>query len=85
MGWNAHQSGNVEPVAVAACGEEGVGVLRQHAGLLRLRAGIDLDKEQWLTVLAADLFGQRLGEACPIDRVNRIEQGYRFLGFIRLQ
>ena len=37
-----------QTVAIAAGGEKGVGVLRLHAGLLRLGAGIDLDEEQGL-------------------------------------
>ena len=41
---NAHQAGNGEPVAVAARLQEGIGILRQHPGLLRLSAGIDFDE-----------------------------------------
>ena len=36
----------VEPIVVAAARQERVGVLRQHAGLLRLGAGVDLDEQQ---------------------------------------
>ena len=36
----------VEPVGLAAALEEGVGLLRQHAGLLRLGAGIDLHEQR---------------------------------------
>ena len=43
---NAHQPGNRQAVFVAAGGEKRIGVLRQHAGLLRLGAGIDLDEQQ---------------------------------------
>ena len=43
---NAHQPGDRQPVVVAAARQERVGVLRQHAGLLRLGAGVDLDEQQ---------------------------------------
>ena len=44
FGWgNAHQAGNWNLVLVPAGFEEGVGIFRQHAGFLRLGAGIDLN------------------------------------------
>ena len=43
---NAHQPVDRQPVIVRQLAQERVGILRQHAGLLRLGAGIDLDKQQ---------------------------------------
>ena len=82
---NAHQARHRQAVAVAAGGEKSVGLLRQHAGLLRLGAGIDLDEQQRTAPLPGDLLGERLGEACPVDRVDRVEQRHRLLRLVRLQ
>ena len=60
---NAHQPGDREPVGFAAGLEERIGLLRQHARLLRLGAGVDLDEQGRLPALPGDLLGQRLGEA----------------------
>src|SRR5271154_102635 len=84
-GRDAHQARNRQPVAVVAGGEEAVGVLRQHAGLLRLRPGIDLGEQHRAPALFGDLLGQRLGEAWPIDRMDGVEQNHRLLGLVRLQ
>src|ERR1700722_17123364 len=84
-GRGAHQARNRQPVAVAAGGEEAVGVLRQHAGLLRLSPVIDLGEQDRAPALLGDLLGQRLGEAWPIDRMDGVEQGHRLLGLVRLQ
>jgi hypothetical protein len=43
---NAHQPRNGQAVDRAALVEKRVSVLRQHAGLLRLGAGVDLDQQQ---------------------------------------
>ena len=69
----------IEPIAVAAGGEKGIGLLRQHAGLLRLGAGIDLDEKQRMAALFGDLLGERLGKARPIDRMDGVEQRHRLL------
>ena len=74
-----------EAVAVAAGGEKSVGVLRLHAGLLRLRAGIDLDEEKRTARLRRGLLGQRRGEARPVDRMDGIEQRHRLSRLVRLQ
>src|SRR5208282_4993289 len=71
--------------AVAAGSEEAVGVLRQHAGLLRLGPGIDLGEQDRAPSLLGDLLGQRLGKAWPIDRMDGVEQGHRLLGLVRLR
>src|SRR6516165_9932089 len=82
---NAHQPGNGEPVAVAARCQECIGLLWQHASLLRLGAGIDFGEEERTPPLLGDLLAERLGEARPIERMDRIEQAHRLLGLVRLQ
>src|SRR4029079_8643717 len=42
---DAHEARNVELQFVPAEAEETGGLLRQHAGLLRLLAGVDLDEQ----------------------------------------
>src|SRR5437016_1688937 len=43
---DAHEAGDVELQLLAAQPQEAGGLLRQHAGLLRLLPGIDLDEER---------------------------------------
>ena len=82
---NAHQPADREPIVVAAARQERIGVLRQHAGLLRLGAGVDLDEQQRPAALLGDLLGQRLAQARPVDRMDGVEQRHRLLGLVRLQ
>ena len=56
-GRNAHQAGNPQTIFVAAAGNEGVGVGRRHAGLLRLLAGIELDEQFQRAFLRIDFLG----------------------------
>ncbi len=63
----------VEPVVVAAALQERIGVLRQHAGLLRLGAGVDLDEQQRPAALLGDFLRQRLAQARPVDRMDGVE------------
>src|ERR1035437_789054 len=60
---NAQQPGNGQAVGRAALVEKRVGVLRQHAGLLRLGAGVDLDQQKRRAPLLGDLLAQRLSPA----------------------
>src|SRR5438874_3692780 len=81
----AHEPGDGQTVAFAAGRNKGVGLFRQHSRLLRLATGIDLDEQRGRAALLGDLLGQRLGEACPIDGVDGVEERDRLLGLVGLQ
>ncbi len=81
---DAHQPGDGEAQA-AAEGDEAVDACRQHAGLLRLLAGIDLDEERRLALLPLHFAGQRLGELRPVERLDDVEQRHRLLHLVGLQ
>ena len=70
---NAHQARHRKAVAVAAGGEKRVGLLRFDTRFLRFAAGVYLDKQLRTARLPGKLPGERLGEACPVERVDRIE------------
>ena len=74
-----------QAVIVAARGQKCVGILRQHAGLLRLGAGIDLREQQRRCGPAARSPSPKLRTGCAVDRMNGVEQRHRFLGLVRLQ
>ena len=75
----------VETVAIATGGEKRIRILRLDAGLLRLRAGIDLDEKEGTARLRRYFLGERRGKARPVDRMDGIEQRYRLFGLVRLQ
>ena len=54
---DAHQAGNLQPVLLAAGGNEGVGLAGRDAGLLRLLAGIELDEQFRPLFLRIDFLG----------------------------
>jgi diguanylate cyclase (GGDEF)-like protein len=85
QGRNAHQARNLKPIAVAAGGKKDISLLRGHTGFLALGPGIDLNEEQGTARLFGYLFGQGLGEARPIERMDGIEQGHRLSRLVRLQ
>ena len=62
-----------------------VGLLREHACLLRFGAGIDFDKEQRAAPLLGDLFAERFGEARAIHGMDGLEQLHGLLCLVRLQ
>ena len=43
---NAHEAGDGQPIFIPTRRKERIGILRQHAGLLRFCAGIDFDEQQ---------------------------------------
>ena len=76
---NAHQPVDRQPISVAAPRQKRIGILRQHAGLLRLGAGVDLDEQQRPAALLGDFLRQRLAQARPVDRMDGVEQRHRLL------
>ena len=82
---DAHQAGDGEAVFVAAARDEGIGVLRQHARLLRLGAGVDLDEQEGAAALPLDLLRHRSADARPVDRMDGVEQADRLPRLVRLQ
>jgi len=66
----------------AATGQERIRFFREHARLLRLAAGIDLDKQQGLACLPCNLLGERCREAVPIDRMDGVKQGDCLSGLV---
>ena len=75
-GGNAHEAGNFQPVDIAALGDEGVGLLRQHARLLRFGAGVDLHEQPRPALLPAHLLGEGRGDLRAVDGVDHVEQGH---------
>src|SRR5690348_7254751 len=71
---NAHQAGDGEAKPSAAIGDEGIGLGRWHASLLRLLAGIDLDEERRPARRALELARQRFRQAGPVERLDDIEE-----------
>ena len=74
-----------EPERVAAQRDEGVGLGRKHAGLLRLLAGVDLHEKPRTLVRARHFLGERAGELGPVDRLDHIEQRDRLAHLVRLE
>ena len=82
---DAHEAGDREAEPVAAIGDEGVGALGQHAGLLGLGAGVDLDVERGAASAAGHLGRQGLGDPGAIDRLDHVEQFDGLAGLVGLQ
>ena len=82
---NAHETRNQESICIAASFHEIVGRVRQHPGLLRFGACVDLDKQDWRPTLPLNLFGERCAQARSIDGMNGIEELNGFFRFVRLQ
>src|SRR5215471_7611608 len=57
---DAHEAGDIQSVSCSAGCDEIVGVFRQYAGLLRLPAGVDLNKQGRVAILPRNLLGERL-------------------------
>jgi hypothetical protein len=81
----AHQAGDRQPEFVPAPSNEIVRLLRQHARLLRLATGIDLDQQSRSAALPGDLLGQRLGQAWTVQGMNHVEQRHRLARLVGLQ
>ncbi len=82
---NTHQPCDRKPIGFTAGLEERIGRFRQHAGLLRLGAGVDLHEQGRRAALLGDLLGQGLAERGAVDGVDGIEQRHRLLRLVRLQ
>src|SRR4051812_3142065 len=54
---DAHQTGNLQTIMVAAAGDKAVSLRWSHASLLRLFPSVDLDKQLRPTILRNDLLG----------------------------
>src|SRR5690606_16206839 len=84
-GRDAHQSHYGEPVDLTAAGDERHRLARVDAGLLGLRAGIDLHVEAQMATLLPDLFGEFYGNLVPVYRLDHIEKRYRLLRLVGLK
>ena len=84
LGRDRHQAHDRQAEIVAAGGDEGVGIGRPDACLLRLLAGVDLDEAGRATPLARHLAGERLGELRPVERLDHIEQRDHVLDLVGL-
>jgi len=82
---NAHEPGNFEAVDFAAARYKCVGLLRQDPRLLRLGAGIDLNKELWMAGGSLDLAGKRYRNLLAVDRLDHVEKAGGLARLIRLQ
>lgn len=82
---NAHQTNQSPRIGVSREGDEVSQAGRQHAGLLRLLAGVDLDKHiRCATDLLCSL-RKCSHNLRPVDCLDNIEQCDRILGFVALQ
>ena len=82
---NAHQPVDRKPMHRLAALDEGVGLLRQDACLLRLGAGVDLDQQARPAPLSCHLLGERAGDLVAVDGVDGVEQGDGILRLVGLQ
>ena len=82
---DAHQPLDRETVNLAATGDEGIRLGRQHAALLRFLAGIDLHEEPRGLAHPRSLACEFLGQALAIERLNDIEELDRLARLVRLQ
>ncbi len=71
---NTHQPRDRQSVSRGASLDESIRVLRQHTGLLRFGAGIDLHEQSRCLAGFLNFLGQRFAQAVPIDRMNGVEQ-----------
>ena len=65
--------------------DERVGLGRQHAGLLRLLASIDLHEEARALARSGHFLGESAGELRAIDRLDHVEQRDRLAHFVGLK
>ena len=84
-GRDAHQTFDREAIDGATGPEEGVGVAGNHARLLRLFAGIDLDVEPGRPALLLNFARQDPRELFTIQRLDDIEEGHGLRGLVGLQ
>ena len=82
---DAHQPDDRQLVDVAAGGDEGIDVVRQDAGLLRLLAGVDLDVAVGPPAGAFHFLGERRGQPLAVDRLDDVEQGHGIARLVGLQ
>src|SRR3546814_12768125 len=73
---DAHEAGKPEPQD-AALGDEGVGLARSDAGLLRLLAGIHLDVALRCDAQLVATPGPGAGELRPVDGPDHVEDFQR--------
>src|SRR3546814_9232221 len=81
---DAHEAGKPEPQD-AALGDEGVGLARSDAGLLRLLAGIHLDVALRCDAQLVALPGHGAGELRPVDGLDHVEDFQRVAHLVGLQ
>src|ERR1700730_1166015 len=84
-GRDGHEARDGKSELAAALGEKLIGFFRQHARLLQLAAGVDLDEELEPTALFRHLLGDGTGDLGPVDGVNGVEQRHRLARLVRLQ
>src|SRR5471032_1445187 len=82
---DAHQPDDRQLVSVAAGGDEGIEVGRQHACLLWFFAGVDLDEAGGALAGLLHLLGQGRGEAVAVDRLDDVEQSHGIARLVGLQ
>ena len=82
---NAHQAGDFQAVLRPAPGQEIADLLRKDAGLLRFRAGVDLDIAARMLVLFRHFLRQGDGQLGPVHGLDHIEQGHGFLDLVGLE
>ena len=82
---NAHQAVHAQAVFAAAAGDEGVGLLRQDAGFLRLGAGVDLQVEPGAPPGLLRRVGEGARDPRAVHRLDRIEGRQGVGGLVRLQ
>ena len=73
------------PKLVATQRDERFGLARQHAGLLRLLAGVDLHEQTRALASARHFLGESARELWPVDGLDHVEQGDRLAHLVRLQ
>src|SRR5208337_5393075 len=82
---NAHEARNFEAVVLAAAFDKTIRLLRKYACLLWFGAGIDLDVKAGMASGFLDLTSERLGDLVPVDCLDHIEKGNRFMRLVGLQ
>ena len=75
----------VSPYRLPAKREKRVRVLRQHARLLRLGAGVDLDEEPRRLAALLDFHGKGGGDLLAVDRLDDVEGLDRLARLVGLQ
>ena len=82
---NAHEAIDREAKLVSGKRYEGVGISWQHAGFLRLLAGIDLDEETRHSAFLRGRCLEGVGELGPIERFDDIEKPHSLARLVGLQ